>query len=80
MVGVAKAGHEEGCDLIGGSCIIAPTGEIVAQCKSLDDEVVTFACDLDRCREIQDNIFNFAVHRQPQTYGLITSTKGAVRG
>jgi len=32
VVGVAKAGNEEDCDLIGGSCIIAPTGEIIAQC------------------------------------------------
>jgi predicted amidohydrolase len=79
VVGVAKAGKEEGCDLIGGSCIIAPTGEIMTQCKTLEDEVVTFDCDLGRCREIQDNIFNFAIHRQPQNYGLLTSTKGAIR-
>ena len=78
VVGVAKAGREEGCDLIGGSCIIAPTGEIVAQCESLDDEVIVHACDLDRCREIQDNIFNFALHREPESYRLITETKGAV--
>lgn len=75
VVGVAKAGREEGCDLIGGSCIIAPTGEIVERCKSLEDEVVTYECNLDRCREIQDNIFNFAIHRQPQAYGLLTSQK-----
>lgn len=80
VVGVAKAGREEGCDLIGGSCIIAPTGEIVALCETLEDEVIVHACDLDRCREIQDNIFNFALHREPQTYGLITETKGKVAG
>src|SRR6266404_2443902 len=27
VIGVAKAGFEEGCDLAGGSCIIAPSGE-----------------------------------------------------
>lgn len=79
VVGVAKAGKEEGCDLIGGSCIIAPTGEIVAQCATLEDEVVVHDCDLDRCREIQDNIFNFALHREPESYRLITGTKGAVK-
>ena len=79
VVGVAKAGKEEGCDLIGGSCIIAPTGEIVAQCATLEDEVVVSDCDLDRCREIQDNIFNFALHREPESYRLITETKGAVK-
>lgn len=72
VVGVAKAGREEDCDLIGGSCIIAPTGEIVAQCSTLGDEVAFAECDLDRCREIQDNIFNFALHRRPQDYGLLT--------
>lgn len=77
VVGVAKAGCEEGCDLIGGSCIIAPTGEIVAQCDSLDDELIVAECDLDRCREIQDNIFNFAVHRQPDQYGRLTSVDGS---
>ena len=79
VVGVAKAGREEDCDLIGGTCIVAPTGEIVAQCETLADEVIVYACDLDRCREIQDNIFNFALHREPDTYRLITETKGAVR-
>ncbi|NVK33966.1 MAG: N-carbamoyl-D-amino-acid hydrolase [Rhodobacteraceae bacterium] len=71
VVGVAKAGCEEGCDLIGGTCIIAPTGEIVAQCATLGDELAIATCDLDRCREIQDNIFNFAAHRQPGKYGLL---------
>ena len=78
VVGVAKAGREEGCDLIGGSVIIAPTGEIVAETEGLGDEVIHFDCDLDRCREIQENIFNFALHRQPENYRLITETKGAI--
>ncbi len=78
VVGVAKAGKEEGCDLIGGSCIIAPTGEIVAQSRSLEDELILAECDLQRCREIQDNIFNLALHREPASYGLITATKGVV--
>ena len=76
VVGVAKAGREENCDLIGGSCIIAPTGEIVAQAKTLEDELVLGDCDLDRCREIKENIFDFALHRQPQHYGPITEPKG----
>jgi len=79
VVGVAKAGCEEGCDLIGGSCIIAPTGEIVAETETLDDELIFYECDLDRCREIQENIFNFAEHREPENYQLITATKGALK-
>ena len=74
VVGVAKAGREEDCDLIGGSCIIAPTGEIMVQCETLGDEVIVQPCDLDRCREIQDNVFNFALHRVPETYDLISAT------
>ena len=75
VVGVAKAGREEGCDLIGGTCIIAPTGEIAAECRTLEDELILAECDLDRCKEIQENIFNFDLHRQPEEYSLITAHK-----
>ena len=75
IVGVAKAGREEGCDLIGGTCIIAPTGEIAAECKTLADELILAECDLDRCKEIQENIFNYDLHRQPEEYSLITAPK-----
>ena len=78
IVAVAKAGKEEGCDLIGQSSIIAPTGEIVAMCSTLEDELVVADCDLDRCQQIKENIFNFSLHRQPQHYQLITDTKGVV--
>jgi N-carbamoyl-D-amino-acid hydrolase len=73
-VGTAKAGREEGCDLIGGSLIVAPTGEIVAQAATVGDEVITAAVDLDRCGEIRQNIFNFRLHRQPGDYRLLTET------
>ena len=76
VVGVAKAGREEDCDLIGGSAIVAPTGEIVAKCATLGDELVCAEVDLDRCRAIQDNIFNFELHREPHAYGLIVERKG----
>jgi len=76
VVGVAKAGNEENCDLIGGTCIIAPTGEIVAECKTLGDELIVYQCDLDRCTEIKDGIFDFSQHREPENYKLITETKG----
>ncbi|MFO1151098.1 MAG: N-carbamoyl-D-amino-acid hydrolase [Alsobacter sp.] len=68
IVGVAKAGKEEGCDLIGQSCIIAPTGEIVAMASTLGDEFVLAQCDFERCAEIRRNIFNFALHRRPDMY------------
>ena len=68
VAAAAKAGTEEGCALLGHSAIVAPTGEIAAMSTTLGDEVVTASCDLGRCREIRDNIFNFRLHRQPQLY------------
>ena len=79
-VGAAKAGREEGCELIGGSLIVAPTGEVVAQTTTLDDEVVTAQVDLDRCAAIQRNIFNFKVHREPEEYSLIVARPAAAAG
>jgi predicted amidohydrolase len=74
VIGSAKAGLEEGCELIGGSCIVAPTGEIVALAATRGDELITASVDLDRCAEIKANMFNFSLHRQPDAYGLLTST------
>jgi len=76
VVGVAKAGREEGCDLIGGSCIVAPTGEIISRVQGLGDELALAEIDLDRCAEIRKNIFNFALHREPGDYGPICAPKG----
>jgi len=72
VVGVAKAGMEEGCMLLPGSCIVAPSGEIVALATTADDEVITARCDLDICAYNRRAMFNFAEHRQPQYYGLIS--------
>lgn len=76
VIGVAKAGREEGCDLIGGSCIIAPTGEIIARAQGFGDELIMADIDLDRCAEIRRNIFNFALHREPDDYTPICEPKG----
>ena len=70
-VGVAKCGNEEGFNMIGQSCIVAPSGEIVAQCASIEDEVIVHNCDLDAAARYKNDIFNFARHRQPQHYRLI---------
>lgn len=70
-IATAKAGREEGCDLIGGSMIVAPTGEIIARAAGVSDEVITARIDLDRCDEIRRNVFDFAQHRQPGEYGRL---------
>ena len=72
VVGVAKAGPEEGCDLMGGSVIVAPSGEIVAQAHTLKDELIVAECDLDACNFNKTTIFNFAAHRRPEHYKIIT--------
>lgn len=78
VVGVAKCGLEEGCDMIGGSCIIAPTGEIVAQAVTREDELVVARCDLDLGQSYKNSTFNFARHREPDQYRLIVERKGAM--
>jgi N-carbamoyl-D-amino-acid hydrolase len=69
VVGVAKAGREEGVDQIGGSCVIHPSGAIVAQCTGLGDELAVARCDLDDTRSYKTTVFDFAAHRQPDLYG-----------
>lgn len=76
-VAVAKAGEEDGSGLIGGSCIVDPNGLIVAQARTLGDEVILAECDLDACRQGKEKMFNFAAHRRPHWYGAITGQTGA---
>jgi predicted amidohydrolase len=78
VVGTAKCGVEEGSLMIGQSAIVAPSGEIVATALSLEDEVITAACDLDFGRRYRETIFDFARHREPDNYHLIVERKGAV--
>ena len=78
VIGVAKAGPEEGCDLMGGSIIVAPSGEIVAQAHTLGDELIVADCDLDECTFNKTTIFNFEAHRRPEHYKIITEQVGAV--
>ena len=76
VAAAAKAGLEDGQALIGGSCIIAPTGEIAALAVSVDDEVVVHRADLDlihTCRRVN---FDFATYRRPGEYGLIAQRAG----
>ena len=78
VIGAAKCGTEEGSKMLGQSAIIAPSGEIVAQAVSLEDEVITARCDLDLGKRYRETIFNFAKHREPEAYRLIVERKGAI--
>ena len=78
VVGVAKAGNEEGSEMLAESCIIAPSGEIVAQARTTGDELVVATCDLDRCAAFKETLFDFQRYRMIEHYGLITSRRGAI--
>lgn len=76
VVAVAKAGIEEGVSMIGLTSIIAPSGEIVAQSKTLADELVVHACDLDESRAYQE-LFDFGTNRRIEHYGPIATQAAA---
>jgi len=78
VVGIAKAGMEEGVDMIAGSCIIAPTGEIVARATSAEDEVIVARCDLDLGRSYRETTFNMAIHRRTEHYRMVVERAGPV--
>jgi predicted amidohydrolase len=78
VVGVAKCGKEEGCDMIGQSQIIAPSGETVAMSTTLGDELCVARCDLDLTRSYKETTFNFARHRRPEHYRMIVDRTGAI--
>lgn len=72
----AKCGSEDGHHMIGGSVIVAPTGEIAAQSVTEDDEVITAQVNLDLAETFRRNVFDFARHRRPEHYTLITERVG----
>ena len=76
VVGVAKGGVEEGVDSLAQSMIVAPSGQIVAQTLTTDDEVVVARCDLDWCAKYKNTLFDFDRYRRPEVYGPITGQRG----
>jgi predicted amidohydrolase len=76
VVAVAKAGVEDGHALIASSLIINPDGEIVAESRTEQDEVLVIPCDLDATRFGKETIFDFARHRRIEHYGRIASQVG----
>jgi len=76
VLAAAKAGKEDGFGLIGGSVIIAPTGEIAARALGEDDEVIASTLDLDLGDYLRRTIFNFEKHRRIEHYRLITERTG----
>jgi N-carbamoyl-D-amino-acid hydrolase len=78
VLAAAKCGAEDGFGMIGGSAIVAPTGEIAAQSLSEDDEVIAVTLDLDLGQYLRRTVFDFARHRRIEHYRLITERSGAL--
>jgi len=76
VAAAAKGGVEEGVDSLAQSCIVAPSGQIVAQAFTADDEVIVAGCDLDWCRRYTTTVFDFDQYRRPEVYGRITAQRG----
>jgi predicted amidohydrolase len=68
VVGVAKAGVEDGVELIGGSAIISPQGQVLARAATTGDELISARIDLDQMLPVRKR-WNFLGRRQPQHYG-----------
>jgi len=75
VVGVAKGGLEEGVESLAQSMIIAPSGQIIAEAVTTDDELLVADCDLDWCKHYKETLFDFDRYRRPEMYELITQPK-----
>jgi predicted amidohydrolase len=73
----AKCGAEDGFHMIAGSVIVSPSGEIVAQSSTEEDELIFTNCDLALGDTFRQHVFNFAKHRRPEHYRLIIDRVGA---
>lgn len=78
VVGIAKAGDEDGHPLFGGSVIIDPDGFVVARAETDDDELIVHNCDMDATVFGKETIFDFKRHRRPEHYGRICSQTGVI--
>ena len=78
VVAVAKCGVEDGHPLMGGTMIVNPDGEIVAEAATLEDELVVADCDLDATAFGKQTVFDFARHRRVEHYGRITTQTGVI--
>jgi predicted amidohydrolase len=78
VVAVAKGGVEDGHPMIAGSMIVNPDGEIVAEAKTEDDELIVADCDLDATIFGKQSVFDFERHRRIEHYGRITSQTGVI--
>ena len=56
--------------------VVDPDGVVVAQARTLEDELVVADCDLDATLFGKQTVFDFARHRRIEHYGRIASQVG----
>ena len=78
VVAVAKCGIEDSHPMIAGSVIVNPDGEIVAEARSCEDELIVADCDLDATIFGKKTVFDFERHRRIEHYVRITAQAGII--
>src|ERR1043166_6321940 len=71
VVGIAKAGVEDGLELIGGSCILGPLGTVLARAATTGDELIAARIAPDWMKPARKR-WAFFSRRHPKYYGGIT--------
>jgi predicted amidohydrolase len=72
IVAAAKAGREEGVDMLAHSCVIAPSGDVVALSQGLGDEVIAYKGDLGLSPYFK-SFYDFEKNRRPEHYAVLTA-------
>lgn len=76
VAAAGKSGYEDGVYMIGGSAIVAPSGEVVAKASTDGDEVIVATVDFDMSLPFRESVFNFEAHRRPENYSIIVDRVG----
>ncbi|KAL3472603.1 carbon-nitrogen hydrolase [Aspergillus californicus] len=78
-VSSARCGLDDGkYPLIGGSTIVDPEGRIIAESKTVEDEIIIADCDLDLCKPGKKRTFDFGRHRRIEHYQSLAKQTGVI--
>ncbi|KAL4812438.1 carbon-nitrogen hydrolase [Aspergillus spinulosporus] len=78
-VSSARCGNDDGkYPLIGGSMIVDPEGRVIAETKTVADEVIVADCDLELCNAGKKRTFDFARHRRVEHYRILVEQTGII--
>ncbi len=72
VVAAAKAGVEEGVEMLAESCVIAPSGELLAQAEGVGDELVVARLDLEMAERYR-RFLDLEGSRRSEAYGPIAA-------